>query len=43
MQALVESGERNAFAMESGLNQNDLGWGSSQFHKMVIALSVPVS
>ena len=40
MKELVERGEQNAFAMQSGLNKNDLGWGSSQFHKMVCALLV---
>lgn len=35
LQALVEASEENVFAMRSGLNEDDLGWGTSQFHKMV--------
>jgi len=34
LKALVERGEQNTFAMQSDLDKKDLGWGSSQFHKM---------
>lgn len=38
MQELVDRGI-NTFAMHSGLSEEDFGWGSPTFHKMVISLT----
>lgn len=36
LQKLAASGV-NTFSMNSGLTENDFGWGSANFHKMVRA------
>jgi hypothetical protein len=36
----LASGGINTFSMNSGLTENDFGWGSANFHKMVCAYSM---